>query len=143
MKIDQVMTRDVEAISPDSSIWAAAKRMRDLNVGFMPVVEQGQLIGVVTDRDITLRAVAEGLDPVMSTVAEVMTREVITCYADQEVEEAARVMNEHQIRRLLVLDRNQNLVGVISLGDLAVSALDESQAGETLQNISWPSEPER
>jgi CBS domain-containing protein len=143
MKLQQVMTRDAETISSDATVWAAAKLLRDLNIGFLPVCDQGRLVGVLTDRDIVVRAVAEGRDPVLTSVQEVMTPEVITCFADQSAEEAAQIMLERQIRRVLILDQDKKLVGVVSLGDLAVDALNQEQAGRTLQNISWPAQPRR
>jgi CBS domain-containing protein len=143
MRVEQIMTREVETISPYASVWAAARRMRDLNVGFLPVMVARHFVGVVTDRDIATRAVAKGLDPALTTVGDVMTLGLITCFEDQPVEAAVHLMNAHQIRRLGVLDQNQNLVGVISLGDLAVDALRDAEAGQVLKSISWPAQPEQ
>jgi CBS domain-containing protein len=143
IRVEQIMTRDVETITPNASVWAAARKMRDLNIGFLPVCVASHMVGVVTDRDITIRAVAKGLDPALTTVGDVMTPGLISCLEDQEVEVAGHLMNAHQIRRLVVLDRGKNLVGVVSLGDLAVDALAEPEVGQVLKTISWPAEPER
>ena len=143
ISVEQIMTHEVETISPNASVWAGARRMRDLNVGFLPVCVVDHMVGVVTDRDITIRAVAKGLDPALTTIGDVMTPGMISCFDDQDVETAMHLMNAHQIRRLVVLDHGKNLVGVISLGDLAVDALKDVQAGQALKSISWPAEPER
>lgn len=143
MKLAQFMTRNVEMISPDRTLAEAAQRMRDLNIGFLPVSLEGSLIGVLTDRDIAVRAVAEGLNPQDSSVGEIMTSDVVTCFQDQMVDSAIEVMNMHQIRRLIVVDHEGQVVGVVSLGDLAVDAVDNEQAGQVLETISWPAQPER
>ena len=118
----------------------AAEKMRDLDVGFLPVCDGYRFIGVVTDRDIVVRGLAEGRDPAQA-VADVMSTDVVYCYDDQDVSEAARVMEQHQIRRLLVLDRDKNLAGIVSLGDVVVETTDDAQAGKTLEAISEPSRP--
>ncbi len=94
---------------------------------------------MITDRDITVRAVADACDPRSTTVEEVMTPDVVYCFDDQDVQEAARLMQAHQIRRLVVLDRDKRLVGIVSLGDLAVETGDEKLAGKTLEEVSLPS----
>jgi len=143
MQLKNVMTRDVEVVRPDASVQDAAAKMKRLDVGPLPVCDGKRVLGMVTDRDITIRAVAEGRDPKATTVQEVMTDEVIYCYEDQDAEDAARLMAEKQVRRLLVLDRDKNLVGIVSLGDLAVDTADPIRAGETLERVSQPAEPER
>jgi CBS domain-containing protein len=117
--------------------------MAALDVGPLPVCKGDELIGMLTDRDITVRAVAEGLDPKTTKVYEVMTPEIIFTYEDEDTGLAAQLMTEHQIRRLVVLNRNKRLVGIVSLGDLAVHTGDVQQAGETLEAVSEPSEPQR
>jgi CBS domain-containing protein len=109
----------------------------------LPVRSADQLVGMLTDRDITVRATAEGRDPKTTRVHEVMTPEVEYVFEDDDVSEAARIMMDKQIRRLVVLDRSKQLVGIISLGDLAVHAGDAHQAGQTLEGVSEPSEPQR
>ena len=143
MRISQVMTRSVECVGPETSLCEAARRMRDLNVGPMPVCENGRVIGMLTDRDIAIRAVADEMDPRATTVSQVMTEGVCCCFDDQDVSEAASLMQEKQIRRLVVLDHGNHLVGIVSLGDLAVKARDDEQSGETLERISEPARPGR
>jgi CBS domain-containing protein len=135
------MTRDCECIAPDSTLQEAACRMKELNVGPLPVCADDRLAGMVTDRDIVLRAVAEGCDPKTARVRDVMTPHVAYCFEDQEVEDAARLMKDRQIRRLVVLDRDRRLIGIVSLGDIAVDTGDRNLAGETLGRISEPAMP--
>jgi CBS domain-containing protein len=136
MKVKEVMTRKVEVVQPNDSLQSAAQKMRDRDIGFLPVYEGDELIGVVTDRDIAIRAIANGTNPNAIVGREMVTSPVVYCFDDQDVEEAARVMRENQIRRLIVLDRKNNQpVGVISLGDLA-GTVKEKTAGKTLEGIS-------
>jgi hypothetical protein len=97
---------------------------------------------MITDRDITVRATAEGLAPGLGQVRDVMTPDVVSCFEDQDVQEAARLMQEHQVRRLVVLNRDRRLVGLVSLGDLAVETGDEKLAGKTLERVSEPASPQ-
>jgi CBS domain-containing protein len=141
MRVHEVMTRSVEGISPDASLQAAAAKMKALDVGPLPVCEHDRVIGMITDRDITVRATAEGDSPAAIRVRAVMTPDVISCFEDQLVGEAARLMQENQVRRLLVLDRERRMVGIVSLGDLAVETGDEELAGNTLEAVSEPNWP--
>ena len=143
MKLRELMTRDVEVVHPNSTIKEAAEKMQTLDVGPMPVCDGSRLVGILTDRDITVRATASGLDPGTARVAEVMTPDVVYAFEDQDHEEAARLMEQHQIRRLIVLDRDKRLVGIVSLGDLATTTSDETLSGEVVTRVSEPSEPER
>jgi CBS domain-containing protein len=138
MKLNEIMTKLVETVAPDIPIQEAANRMRSLDVGVLPVFKGDRLVGMLTDRDLTVRAIAEGKDPKTTAVQEAMTADVAYCFEDQEVEEAGRIMKENQIRRLPVLNRDKLLVGIVSLGDLATRA-DEKRAGETLEKVSEPS----
>jgi CBS domain-containing protein len=138
MQINDIMTQYVEVISPEISIQEAAKQMRSLDVGVLPVCNGDRLVGMLTDRDLTIRAVANGRDPKTTTVEEAMTAEVAYCFEDQDTEEAERVMEKHQIRRLAVLARDKRLVGIVSLGDLAIKD-DENHAATTLERVSEPS----
>ena len=139
MRVSEVMTRGVECVRPGDSIRTAAHRMRDLDVGPMPVCgDNDRLAGMLTDRDIAIRAVAEGKDPNSTKVQDVMTPGIHYCFEDDDVEEAAARMKEHQIRRLVVLNRDKRLVGIVSLGDLAVDTGDEHLVGETLEKVSEP-----
>jgi len=143
MQVGQVMTRHVECTRPDATLQEAAATMKQLEVGPLPVCENDRLAGIVTDRDITIRATAEGLDPRTTLVREVMTPSVIYCFDDQEVEEAAQLMKDLQVRRLAVLNRDKRLVGIISLGDLAVETGDDRLVGDTLEVVSEPNRPNR
>jgi CBS domain-containing protein len=136
VKVNEVMTRNVEFIQPNDSLQLAARKMRDQDIGFLPVYEGDELIGVVTDRDIAVRAVADGMNPEAIIGRELVTSPVVYCFEDQNVEEAARLMSDNQVRRLVVVDRkNSQPVGVISLGDLA-GTIKEKTAGKTLESIS-------
>jgi CBS domain-containing protein len=143
MQIEQIMTRNVEIISPETTLREAAQKMRDLDVGSLPICDGERLKGMLTDRDITIRATAEGRNPDTTQAIDVMTAAIIYCYEDQDVAEAAQVMEKKQIRRLPIVDRNKKLVGIVSLGDLAVDTGKERLAGEALTEISRPAKPER
>jgi len=143
MLIKDVMTRHVECVSPEDTIQTAARRMRELDVGPMPVCgTDGKLAGMLTDRDITVRATAEGRAPNECKVRDVMTPGVVYVYEDQDTGEAAQKMQAAQIRRILVLNRDKKLSGIVSLGDLAVDA-NKRQAGDVLKDVSEPAEPRR
>jgi|SRR5215211_3854033 len=143
MKISEIMTQDVIVIQPDDSLQSAAKKMRDLNIGFLPVCDGENLLGVISDRDITIRALADGMDVNIMLGRDLMTTPAICCLEDQDLSEAAKIMEENQIRRLVVLSReDKRLVGVISLGDLArVETTDRS--GRVLQKVSEPNGSEK
>jgi CBS domain-containing protein len=144
VQISEVMTRDVEIARPDDTIRTAAKMMADLGVGVLPVGEGDRLAGMITDRDVTVRAVACGLDPDRATLREVMTAEVRYCFEDEAIEEAARRMGEAGVRRLPVLNRAKRLVGIVSLGDVSIA--DRSGAGGAagaLRNVSRAPADER
>jgi len=133
-----VMSTDVESISPDAKLVEAARRMRDLDVGSLPVTDGRRLLGMVTDRDLTVRAAANSKDPSTTSVREVMSPEVAWVFEDEPAEMAASVMRRRQIRRLPVLDRSDRLVGMVALADLAVDLGDDRLKGETLEGISQP-----
>jgi CBS domain-containing protein len=141
MHVSEVMTKGAECVAPSTTLQEAARKMKNLDVGPLPVCENDRLIGMVTDRDITVRAVAEGCDPKTTRVKEVMTPDIVYCFEDQDVSEAARRMEENQVRRLVVLNRDKRLVGIVSLGDLAVETGDERLAGQTLERVSQPARP--
>jgi CBS domain-containing protein len=143
MELKEIMTRGVDVIPPEATLKEAAEKMKNLDVGPLPVCDGERLVGMLTDRDITVRAVAAGRDPSMTKVCDVMTPEIVYCFEDQRVEEAAKLMEEKQIRRLPVLNRNKWLVGIISLGDLAVDTGDRQFAGKVLAQVSEPAEPKR
>jgi CBS domain-containing protein len=143
VQVKNVMTRNVEVVHPEGTLWEAAQKMAALDVGMLPVRSADQLVGMLTDRDITVRATAEGRDPKTTRVHEVMTPEVVYVFEDDDVSEAARIMTEQQVRRLVALNQSKQLSGIISLGDLAVHTGDVQQAGQTLEGVSEPSEPLR
>jgi CBS domain-containing protein len=138
MQIKEIMTRNVECARPDATLEQAAQRMRDLDVGTLPVCDNDRLAGMLTDRDIAIRAVAEGMDPRSTTVRDVMTSGVTYCFENQDVDEAARLMEEKQVRRIVVLDERKRLAGILSLGDLAVRHGDDRLSGEALEAVSEP-----
>jgi CBS domain-containing protein len=136
MRVAEVMTRDVRLIEPNQTIRDAARLMAEMDAGIMPVREGDRLVGMITDRDIAVRAVAQGRGP-DTAVREVMTDEVKYCYEDDDTNDVARNMADIQVRRLPVLTREKRLVGIISLGDMAVT--DEAgKAGEAVAGISQP-----
>src|SRR5438045_4155431 len=111
MQVKEVMTQGAECIAPSSSLQDAAQKMKNMNIGPLPVCDNDRLVGFITDRDITVRAVAEGRDPKTTKVKDVLSPSVVYCFEDQDVQEAAHLMEEKQIRRLAVLNRNKRLVG--------------------------------
>jgi CBS domain-containing protein len=136
MKVKDVMTKSVEFVLPDSGVQEAAGKMQALNVGPMPVCEGTKVVGMLTDRDIVVRVVAEGRDARTTKVRDVMTRDVVCCKDDADVKDVARLMKEHQIRRVIVLDGQQKLAGIVSLGDLAVDTKDDKMSGDVLEKVS-------
>lgn len=141
-KIADVMTRDVVSVSTRDSIGRAAQLMDQLNVGALPVCEQKKLVGIVTDRDITVRATAADQGPDDTRVEQVMSTDVRVCHPDQEVDQVLDEMGEVQIRRLPVVDRNSGeMVGIVSLGDMATK--HSAGIDHTLENISTPAQPDR
>jgi len=144
MLVREMMTRGVACVRPDETLRSAAGKMRDLNVGSMPVCgDEDKLVGMLTDRDVVVRAVAEGLDPNARRVCDAMSEGIVYCFEDQAVEEAAWKMREHQIRRLVVLDRDKHMVGIVTLGDLAVDVDDRGIAADALHDVSEPAVPSR
>ncbi len=125
-------------ISPEATIQEAAQKMKELDVGPLPVCENDRLVGMITDRDIAVRSSAEGEDPFTGHVRDAMTSKINYCYEDDDVNKAAQIMAENQVRRLVVLDRDQHLAGVVSIGDLATRA-DEKISGNTLESTARPS----
>src|SRR5205814_8708100 len=142
MRVSEVMTRGVECTRPDATLQEAAAKMKSLDIGPLPVCDSNRLVGMITDRDITVRATAEGETPKSIRVRDVMTPEVFYCFEDALVEDAAILMQQKQVRRLLVLDQNKRLVGIVSLGDLAVETGDEEMAGSTFEAVSEPNRPD-
>jgi len=133
------MTKGAECVTPSTTLADVARKMKNLDVGSLPVCENDRLVGMLTDRDIVVRAVADGCDTKTITAREVMTPDIVYCFEDQDVQQAARLMEENQIRRLVILNRDERLVGIVSLGDLAVETGDEHLTVKTLEKeVSEP-----
>ena len=137
MKLREIMSDNVEVIHPDDTLQTAAEKMRDRDIGFLPVCDGERLIGVLTDRDLITRALADGLESNAMLGRDLVTSPAIYCFDDQGVDEAAKLMHDNQIRRLVVLSRDKQMVGVLSLGDLAMTT-DDKLSGDVLQSVSEP-----
>lgn len=124
MKVQEIMSTQVEFIAPTTTLRRAARKMSDLKVGSLPIVEDGKLLGIITDRDIAVHAVAMGRDPNETQVQKVMRTEVTTCFNDQEVNDAASLMTDQHIRRLAVLNHDNELAGLLSVDDLVQASPD-------------------
>jgi CBS domain-containing protein len=141
-QVADVMTRGVRTMSPSDSIQFAAQAMDELNVGVVPVCDGERLVGMVTDRDITVRGVAQGCSAASTPLSDVMSKDPLWCFDDEPLEQAMEQMRDAQIRRLPVVDRERHLVGILSLGDVATTA-GTADVAEALACISEPSEPDR
>jgi CBS domain-containing protein len=133
--IREIMTTNPRTIEPSTPIFEAARIMRDEDVGSLPITEGNQLFGTITDRDITIRAIAEGRDPQGTTVQEIASRDLVTVDPQQELDEALRLMAQHQVRRLPVVEEDGKLVGIVAQADVARQG-EDSRTGETVQQIS-------
>jgi CBS domain-containing protein len=142
MQVNEVMSRRVDVIQASTTTRDAAKHMRDENIGALPVAKDGELVGMITDRDIVARAVAENRLPSNAAVSTVMSEGVYYCYEDDSIEDAARIMAEHQVRRLPVLDRDQRLVGILALADIARSGAKGAEE-QAIEGVSRPSDQPR
>ena len=139
MKVSEIMSTPIEEIMDNDTVIRAARKMRDLDVGVLPVKSEGNVLaGILTDRDIVIRAIAEELDPEKTLVSDIMTSGVISCPADQTADDAADVMADAKVRRLVVVDEEDNVVGIISLGDGAVKATRRQTAGAPIHKIPRP-----
>ncbi len=137
MKVREAMTRDVRLVRPDQTIREAAHLMAELDIGCLPVEENDKMVGMITDRDIAVRAISEGRGP-QTLIRDVMSTDVKYCYDDQSVDEITRNMANIRVRRLPVVNRSKRLVGILSLGDLAIDEGVQDEAGEALGGISRP-----
>ncbi|KAB2846044.1 MAG: CBS domain-containing protein [Hyphomicrobiaceae bacterium] len=135
MKVKDAMHKGVEWVQPATTVAALAKKMRDLDIGAIPIGENDRLVGMVTDRDITVRAVADAKDVSKLTARDVMSKGIVYCRDDEEIEDAVRIMEQKKIRRLPVLDENKRMVGMLSLGDVSQSASHEI-AGEVISAVA-------
>lgn len=134
--IAEIMSRDVQTVAPEESLQQAAQQLREYDVGSLPVTSGTRLLGVVTDRDIAVRGVAEGLDPKQACVSDVMTQQVQSCSIDDDVEAVMQQMGDAQLRRMPVVNRNQELVGIVALADLALKS--GRHIDQTVREISQP-----
>jgi CBS domain-containing protein len=145
MQICEVMTRDVETVAPEASLQKAAEAMEAMGVGSLPVCRGRRLVGTITDRDIVVRGVATGRSPVEMLVRDCMTEDISYAFEDEDAEEVLARMKALQVRRLAVLNKEKNLVGIVSLGDIATEprAADLKEVGEAIAEISEPSRPHK
>jgi CBS domain-containing protein len=134
MKVREIMTTNVECVSPDTSIVDLAQKMKTLDVGFLAVCDNDRLVGTVTDRDIVIRGIASERDISSLTGRDIMTHDVFWCYQDEDVKDVAENMREKDVRRMLLLNRDKRLRGVVSIGDIA--RVEEGESGKTLRDIS-------
>ena len=138
MNVSEIMTREVEILQPDDTLSLAAQKMRDRDIGFLPVCDGESLMGALTDRDIAIRALADGMDIKVMLGRDLMTTPPLYCFDDQDVTEAAKVMADNQVRRLVILNRDtERVVGVISLGDLVRKGITDL-SGQVLEKVSEP-----
>jgi CBS domain-containing protein len=136
--VKEIMSTRIRHVPPDTSLSDAARIMSEFDVGVLPIIREDRIVGVVTDRDIVTRAIAEGRNTDTATVCSVMTEDPICCREDQPVEEVAGTMAEKQVRRMFVVDENEKLSGICSLGDISSGAPAET-AGDTLEKVTKPS----
>lgn len=139
MKVRDCMSRDVHLARPDDTILEAARAMAEIDAGALPVAEVDRLVGMITDRDIAVRAVAQGRGP-ETRVDQVMTREVLYCYEDQDTDDVLHNMADVKVRRLPVVDREKQLIGIVSLSDMTTGAA-RPPAADALQQIATPGGP--
>jgi len=140
MKVKDIMTTELVTVAPSTVAVDAAKLMRDADIGDVLITDQDRLVGILTDRDLTVRIVAEGLNPSQARVGDHMTKDLVTGLPDWDIEDAGDIMAEEQIRRLPVVE-NGRLVGIVSLGDIAVQLMEEEVACDALEEISKPAMP--
>ncbi len=138
MELRDIMTKDIEIVSPEATLQEAAEKMRISDTGSLPVCTGSQVVGMITDRDIVIRSVAKGQNPTQIRVQDAMSPDIIFAYEDQDIEEAAMMMETKQVRRLIVITRNKDLVGIVSLADVTRETGDETLAGEVLQGVVEP-----
>jgi CBS domain-containing protein len=136
MKVDEVMSRKVVTVPVDTTLGEAAELMREYDIGFLPVIASDVVVGVLTDRDIVIRSLSAGNNPHLTPVRDIMTSEVIWCYDDDVLTDAADILADNHIRRILVLDRNRKLVGLLSLDDLAAKMSSDRLLGDVLRHVT-------
>ena len=143
MQVKEIMTCNIESINSNADLVEAARKMKSFEIGALPVWQNDELIGVITDRDITTRAVAEEKNPSKTTVEQIMTSDIYCCHEDDDIHYAAMVMEENSIHRLLVINSDNKPIGFVSLSDFAVKSNDEHLTYEVLERISEPACPHR
>ena len=134
MKVREIMTTNVECVSPDAGLLELANKMKTLDVGFIPICESDRVVGTVTDRDIVIRGLAGGKSINTCKAQDIMTKDVFWCFEDEDVKEVASKMREKEVRRMLILNPEKRLVGVVSIGD--ISKVEEKESGKTLKDIT-------
>ncbi|HYR41778.1 MAG TPA: CBS domain-containing protein [Terriglobia bacterium] len=134
MKVREIMTTNVECVAPDTGVLELAGKMKTLDIGFIPICENDRLAGTVTDRDIVIRGIAGGKNISTSKANDIMTKDIFWCFDDEDVKDVARRMSEKEVRRMLILNREKRLVGVVSIGD--ISRVEEKESGKALKNIT-------
>jgi CBS domain-containing protein len=134
MKVQEIMTTNVECVSPDAGLLEVANKMKTLDVGFLPICESDRLAGTVTDRDIVIRGLAGGKDINTVKARDIMTNDVFWCFEDEDIKAVASKMREKEVRRMLIMNREKRLVGVVSIGD--ISKVEEKESGKTLKDIT-------
>jgi CBS domain-containing protein len=136
MRVKDIMTRDIQTVSPETSVLDAAKKMKVFDIGSLPVCKNNRCVGVFTDRDIVVRAVAGGRNLKSTPVSDIMTMDIVHCSEDDDIATVVRLMEDKQLRRILVLDEDRCPVGICSVGDLALDAGDLQLAGEVMHEVS-------
>lgn len=137
-KLKDIMTPYVESVAPEATVQDAAIKMKDLNVGAIPVCDEGALVGMLTDRDMVVRVLAEGRDYKDVTVSEAMTPDIVYCFEDDDTEKASQMMADRQIRRLPILSRDEKLTGIVALADLATRGSETQTSRQVLEQVSSP-----
>jgi CBS domain-containing protein len=135
MTVKETMTRIVQSVPPETSVENAARMMKQHDIGLLPVGDKARIVGVVTDRDLVIRGMAEGRDAKHTPVVDVMTKDPYHCFEDQDIEDACFMMEEKHVRRMLVFDRQRNLVGILSLDDVATRARKDRLSGYVLSKV--------
>jgi CBS domain-containing protein len=134
--ISQIMQRDVRVVKPSSTVEQVAREMKSLDVGSLPVCDGQKLLGMVTDRDIAIRSVADARDPKKTLVSDIMSTDLVWCFEDASAQEVASKMADHQVRRIPIVDRQKKLVGIVAMADLATSRHDPDIKADAIEGVS-------
>ena len=138
MKVREIMSSPVKQISSSAMVSEAADKMKTFDVGALPILEDNKIVGMLTDRDIVVRTIAMDMDPKMTVIKDIFTPEVLCCFEEDDISAAAKIMEDNQVRRLVVLDNEKTVVGMISLGDLALKTSNDHLAYEILERVCEP-----